>query len=162
MSDAKEISARSIATYKAMLRRALDNRPSGTRLKLAAALGTNRSFISQITNPGYPIPIPAQHLDVICEVCRLAPAEKTEFLEAYHAAHPGRATGLGRQPQSRNLTITLPDLGDDRRNQAMERAILDFAASLVHYTRELDRRPKADGGAVVGELEQSQAPINNE
>ncbi len=157
MSDAKEISARSIAAYKAILRRALDNRPSGTRLKLAAALGTNRSFISQITNPGYPIPIPAQHLDVICEVCRLAPAEKAEFLEAYRAAHPGRATSQGRQAQSRNLTLTLPDLGDDRRNQAMERAILDFAASLVHYTRELDRRSKADGGITANELEPPQA-----
>jgi hypothetical protein len=156
MSDAKEASARSIASYKAMLRRALDNRPSGTRLKLAAALGTNRSFISQITNPGYPIPIPAQHLDVICEVCRLAPAEKAEFLEAYHAAHPGRATSQSRQAQSRNLTLTLPDLGDDRRNQAMERAILDFAASLVHYTRELDRRPKGDGGMAANELEPPQ------
>lgn len=157
MSDAKENSARSIAAYKLMLRRALDNRPSGTRLKLAAALGTNRSFISQITNPGYPIPIPAQHLDVICEVCRLAPAEKAEFLEAYRAAHPGRAAGQNRQAQSRNLTLTLPDLGDERRNQAMERAILDFAASLVHYTRELDRRSKSDGGAAAADLETPQA-----
>ena len=41
----------------------LDNRPSGTRLKLAAALGKNRSFVTQITNPAYPVPIPAQHLD---------------------------------------------------------------------------------------------------
>ncbi len=65
MADTRDSSTRSIAAYKALLRRALDNRPSGTRLKLAAALGTNRSFISQITNPGYPIPIPAQHLDVI-------------------------------------------------------------------------------------------------
>jgi hypothetical protein len=153
MSDAKELSARSIATYKAMLRQALDNRPSGTRLKLAAALGTNRSFISQITNPGYPIPIPAQHLDVICEVCRLGPAEKAEFLEAYHTAHPGRASSQGRQAQSRNMTLTLPDLGDVRRNQAMERAILDFAASLVHYTRELDRRTKIDSSVAIDETE---------
>jgi hypothetical protein len=155
MSDAKESSARSIAAYKTLLRRALDNRPSGTRLKLAAALGTNRSFISQITNPGYPIPIPAQHIDVICEVCRLAPAEKAEFLEAYHTAHPGRATGQNRQAQSRNLTLTLPDLGDERRNQAMERAILDFATSLVHYTREVDRRPKGDGVVATGDPEGS-------
>ena len=138
MSDAKEISARSIATYKGLLRRALDNRPSGTRLKLAAALGTNRSFISQITNPGYPIPIPAQHLDVIFEVCHLAPAERSEFLEAYHAAHPGRAASLDRQPRTRSLAVSVPDLGDERRNQALERAILDLVARLVHYSRELD------------------------
>ncbi|MEA2876627.1 MAG: hypothetical protein QOF14_1823, partial [Hyphomicrobiales bacterium] len=40
-----------VTSYKAILRRALDNRPSGTRLKLAAALGKNRSFVTQITNP---------------------------------------------------------------------------------------------------------------
>ena len=40
-----------VADYKAILRRVLDNRPSGTRLKLAAALGKNRSFVTQITNP---------------------------------------------------------------------------------------------------------------
>ncbi|MGJ4856959.1 hypothetical protein ACN6KF_002941 [Labrys sp. La1] len=144
MSDARDASTRSIAAYKALLRRALDNRPSGTRLKLAAALGTNRSFISQITNPGYPIPIPAQHLDVIFEVCHLAPAEKAEFLKAYQAAHPGRTQAQGRPAQGRSLTLTLPDLGDVRRNQAMDKAILDFVTSLVHYTRALDRKSKGE------------------
>ena len=48
MLDSKEITARAIAAYKSLLRRALDSRPSGTRLKLAAALGTNRSFVSQM------------------------------------------------------------------------------------------------------------------
>jgi hypothetical protein len=146
MSDARDASTRSIATYKALLRQALDNRPSGTRLKLAAALGTNRSFISQITNPGYPIPIPVQHLDVIFEVCHLAPAEKAAFLEAYQAAHPGRTQAQGRPAQGRSLTLTLPDLGDNRRNQAMDKAILDFVASLVHYTRALDRKAKGQEG----------------
>lgn len=147
MADTRDSSTRSIAAYKALLRRALDNRPSGTRLKLAAALGTNRSFISQITNPGYPIPIPAQHLDVIFEVCHLAPAEKAEFLKAYQAAHPGRTQAQGRQAQGRSLTLTLPDLGDARRNQAMDKAVLDFVASLVHYTRSLDRKSKGEEGS---------------
>jgi len=139
MPDAKEISARAIAAYKNLLRQALDNRPSGTRLKLAAALGTNRSFISQITNPGYPIPIPAQHLDVIFEVCHLAPAEKREFLDAYHSAHPGRAAGFDAQPRTRTLAVTLPDLGNARRNRMLDKAVLDLVARLVHYTAELDQ-----------------------
>jgi phage tail protein X len=139
MSDAKEISARAIATYKGLLREALDNRPSGTRLKLAAALGTNRSFISQITNPGYPIPIPAQHLDVIFEVCRLASAEKTAFLAAYHEAHPGRAATFDAQPRTRTLAVTLPDFADAGRNLLVDKAVLDFVARLVHYTREIDK-----------------------
>ena len=37
---------RNVADYKVILRRVLDNRPSGTRLKLAAALGKNRSTAS--------------------------------------------------------------------------------------------------------------------
>ncbi len=49
-----------VADYKVILRRVLDNRPSGTRLKLAAALGKNRSFVTQITNPAYLVPIPAK------------------------------------------------------------------------------------------------------
>ena len=33
---------KNVAEYKIILRKVLDNRPSGTRLKLAAALGKNR------------------------------------------------------------------------------------------------------------------------
>ena len=44
-----------------------DNRPSGTRQRLAGALGKNRSFVSQIANPAYPVPIPVQHLETIFE-----------------------------------------------------------------------------------------------
>ena len=35
--------------------------PSGTRQRLAAALGKNRSFVTQITSPAYATPIPARH-----------------------------------------------------------------------------------------------------
>ena len=88
-----------VAAYKAILQRVLDNRPSGTRLKLAAVLGKNRSFVSQITNPIYPVPIPARHVDLILEVCHLSPAERGQFLEAYAAAHPARRGALSR-PQA--------------------------------------------------------------
>ena len=40
-----------VAAYKRILADVLDRRPSGTRQRLAAALGKNRSFVSQITNP---------------------------------------------------------------------------------------------------------------
>jgi hypothetical protein len=36
-----------VRQYKEVLRRILDSRPSGTRQRLAVALGTNRSFVSQ-------------------------------------------------------------------------------------------------------------------
>ena len=50
-----------VAAYKRVLQDVLERRPSGMRQRLAEALGKNRSFISQISNPTYPTPIPAQH-----------------------------------------------------------------------------------------------------
>src|SRR5689334_3844593 len=43
--------ADAVGAYKTVLQRVLDARPSGTRHRLAIALGKNRSFISQIANP---------------------------------------------------------------------------------------------------------------
>ena len=45
-----------VADYKRILQEVLENRPAGTRLRLAEALGKNRSFISQIANPNSSIP----------------------------------------------------------------------------------------------------------
>ena len=129
--------ASAVAAYKAVLRNVLDNRPSGTRLKLAAALGKNRSFVSQITNPGYPVPIPALHIEIIFEVCHLSPAEKSAFLEAYHRAHPRRFAGKGHEPHTRTITVTVPDLGDARKNRALEQTIADFAARLARYAEDV-------------------------
>ena len=91
-----------VADYKLILRRVLDNRPSGTRLKLAAALGKNRSFVTQITNPVYLVPIPAKHVAIIFEVCHLSGAERTAFLEAYGRAHPGRLRASHREARTRH------------------------------------------------------------
>ena len=80
-----------IAAYKAILRDVLDKRPSGMRQRLAEALGKNRSFITQIANPAYQTPIPAQHVHPIIQICHFSAQEKDRFLEAYHRAHPRRA-----------------------------------------------------------------------
>ena len=61
----KEMKSDSVGAYKRVLADVLDRRPSGTRQRLAAALGKNRSFVTQITNPAYPVPVPVQHLSVI-------------------------------------------------------------------------------------------------
>lgn len=129
--------AGSVAAYKAILKRVLDNRPSGTRLKLAAALGKNRSFVSQITNDAYPVPIPAQHLETLFETCHLSPAERAAFMEAYHAAHPRRAAALDAAPPTRAITVVVPDLGDARKNRALERLVADFAARLARFGEEM-------------------------
>jgi hypothetical protein len=129
--------SRAVAAYKAILRTVLDNRPSGTRLKLAAALGKNRSFVSQITNPGYPVPIPAQHIEIIFEVCHLSPADRSAFLLAYRDAHPGRLNGTGTAPPARTITVTVPDLGDGRKNRALDQMVADFAARLARYAEDI-------------------------
>ena len=75
--------AGAVAAYKRIFKDVLDSRPSGLRIRLAHAMGKNRSFVSQISNPAYPVPIPAQHLTTIFEVCHFPPPAKTAFLRAY-------------------------------------------------------------------------------
>src|ERR1051325_4079940 len=129
--------ASAVAGYKEILKRVLDNRPSGTRLRLAAALGKNRSFVSQIASPASSVPIPAQHLDTIFHVCHFLADEQRAFLEAYHRAHPNRRQRLSEVPRTRTLTVTVPDLGDKRRNQAVDEAVADFAHRIARLTDDL-------------------------
>jgi hypothetical protein len=123
-----------VAAYKQILAQVLENRPSGTRQRLAAALAKNRSFVSQIASPAYPTPIPAQHLDVIFEVCLFSHHDRDAFLDTYAAAHPGR---LQRHRQHhhkehrlRPVTVYLPDLEDDGKNQALDKLIGDIALKI--------------------------------
>src|SRR6478672_12182429 len=103
--EAREPVDRNVPDYKLILRQVLDNRPSGTRLKLAAALGKNRSFVTQITNPAYMVPIPAKHVAIIFDVCHLSGAERTAFLEAYGRAHPGRLRPSHREARTRTIAV---------------------------------------------------------
>jgi hypothetical protein len=130
-------SVSAVAEYKDILKRVLDNRPSGTRQRLASALGKNRSFISQIASPSYSIPIPVQHLDTIFHVCHFSVDEQRAFLEIYHRAHPNRRQRLSEVPRTRMLTITVPDLGDKRKNRALDEAVLDFAHRLARLSDDL-------------------------
>jgi hypothetical protein len=124
MSDA-------VATYKSTLKRVLDARPSGTRHRLAIALGKNRSFISQIANPVYAVPIPALHLETIFEICHFTAGEKREFLAAYVEAHPRRLDLLRKPAGTRKVTLTLPDLGDARRNRQLDEAVTEIVRRLA-------------------------------
>ena len=125
-----------VNSYKAVLKRILDTRPSGTRHRLAIALGKNRSFISQIANPVYAVPIPRQHLDTIFEVCHFTAADRREFLGAYAQAHP-RSVNAARKPAgARKVTLTVPDLGDARRNRLLDETLAEIARRLVHFSDE--------------------------
>ena len=127
-----------VAEYKLILRRVLDNRPSGTRLKLAAALGKNRSFVTQITNPAYPVPIPAKHvvdhLRSLPSVRRRARGvPRSLWTRASRTAARAAPRGAHAQP-SRS---TVPDLGDDKKNRALEKLVVDFAARLARYAESV-------------------------
>jgi len=120
-----------VADYKRLLQAVCDNRPSGTRGRLAVALGTNRSFVSQLVNPVYAMPIPAQHLETIFEVCHFSPADRAAFLTAYDRAHPGRRETGEPAMGIRTISLTVPDLGSARRNQAVDAMIAEYVRHLV-------------------------------
>jgi hypothetical protein len=115
-----------VADYKRLLQIVCDNRPSGTRGRLAVALGTNRSFVSQLVNPAYAMPIPAQHLETIFEVCHFSGAERASFLTVYDNAHPGRRETGEEAAGTRVVSLTVPDLGNARRNQAVDALIAEY------------------------------------
>ena len=126
-----------VADYKRLLQQVCDNRPSGTRGRLALALGTNRSFVSQLVNPVYPMPVPAQHLETIFEVCHFSPTEREAFLAAYDQAHPGRRNSGEPLVRTRIISVTVPDLGSARRNQAVDAMMAEYAHQLARLVATL-------------------------
>jgi hypothetical protein len=124
-----------VAQYKELLQKVLDRRPSGTRQRLAAVLGKNRSFISQISNPAYAVPIPRQHVDQIFEVCHFSAAERAAFLEAYARAHPRRLRIAAHEESARVISVQVPDLGDPARNAQLERLINEFARRIAQLVK---------------------------
>ena len=133
---APSASEQAVARYKSILRHVIDNRPSGTRQRLADALGKNRSFVSQIANPAYATPIPARHLETIFEICHFSPEDRRHFLDAYGEAHPRRTPAAGEGRRLRAHTIHLPDLGDEARNHELDRMVGDFVQRLTRLFGE--------------------------
>jgi hypothetical protein len=115
-----------IRAYKSILSHVIDQRPSGTRQRLADALGKHRSFVTQITSPAYSTPIPSKHLPLIFSVCHFGAQERDDFLAAYRLAHPGKSELPEAGRRVRHLSLTVPDLGDDKQNAALDRAINEF------------------------------------
>jgi len=128
-----------IRAYKAVLSSVIDQRPSGTRQRLADALGKHRSFITQITSAAYATPLPARHLPVIFSVCHFSPSEREAFLAAYHLAHPGKVAPAGSMRRVRHLSLTVPDLGDAARNAALDRAINEFVNRISSITGKSEK-----------------------
>jgi len=93
---------------------------------LAEALGKNRSFISQITNPSYSVPIPAAHIERIFEICHFLASEKAQFMAAYQRAHPHRVQGNSGETRWREIVLRVPDLRDRERNKQLDELMKDM------------------------------------
>jgi hypothetical protein len=132
-----------VAAYKRILAAVIDRRPSGTRQRLASALGKNRSFVSQITNPAYLTPIPANHLEAIFEICHFSPAERRQFVEAYRLAHPGRLGAPSGPHRLKAHTIYLPDLGSEEKNETLHTLVSEFVRQVSRLFEEKPKRGKA-------------------
>ena len=128
-----------VAAYKRLLQEYIDRRPSGLRLKIAKAIGKHRSFVSQITNPSYPIPVPARHLEAIFRICHLAPEERQAFMAAYDAAHPGHPREGRRNSRKgrdrRVIEIELPVTDDPELEREMEEFLRHMARQLEKLAR---------------------------
>ena len=142
MSDEGQAAANErdpVAAYKAVFKAVLDKRPSGMRLRLADALGKNRSFISQISNPAYATPIPAQHLNTIFQLCHFSAAEKAAFLAAYEEAHPQRADSAKAGRKERTITLQAPSLGSAKKDGQFDALLHEFVRRLAALLRDSER-----------------------
>ena len=115
-----------VKTYKMRLSALIDKRPSGTRQRIADALGKHRSFVTQITSTAYATPLPAKHVPIIFTVCHFNAEERRQFLEDYHAAHPEKRGEFDGEKPLRHLSLVVPDLGDDEKNRQFDEAIAEF------------------------------------
>ena len=122
-----------VSDYKTFLAEIIAKRPSGVKRRLAAALSTNPSFISQITSPNYRTPIPFPHLPILINVLHMAAQEKKEFLRLYHLAHPlGLSEGYADEETDEDkLVIRLPRFKDKRTAREVRILIEQFANRII-------------------------------
>ncbi len=134
----KAAADQSVATYKQLLREYIDRRPSGTRQRIAKALGTHKSFVSQITNPALRVPLPAPHVASIFKICHFSPEERESFLDAYRIAHPNQAAALESEQLSgkRIVMIELPQFKDSAKQDRLADAIQEVADRMIALARE--------------------------
>ncbi len=134
-----------VAAYKAELRSIIERRPSGTRQKLAEAFGTHKSFISQITNPAYRVPLPAQHIPAFLRVCRLSEQEQQRFLSLYAEAHPAQAGAIEElaSVEEHVLRIPIPEFESPEDRAEVEALITEFADRVIALARRASGRKTA-------------------
>jgi hypothetical protein len=129
-ASGRDARAAFVERYKTILRNVLDQRPSGTRQRLATALGKNRSFVSHISNPAYAVPIPAPHLEIIFEICHFPSNDKRDFLDAFLHAHPNRLDQIRRRPSVRTIKLEVTDFGNAAKNRGFDELVRETARRL--------------------------------
>jgi len=124
-----------IRAYKRVLHDALNARPAGVRLRIADTIGTNKSFVSQITNPRYNTPLPAKYVEPLLDAVRPTAAERDRFLALYHEAHhmAGKRAGRPATEKARVLRIELPRLG----SRSLERRVDTLVQELARQVSDL-------------------------
>lgn len=134
-----------IGAYKDLIRSYLAIRPSGLRKKISDAIGTNRSFVTQITNPNYRVPIPSQYILKIMDVCHLSAVERSNFMKAYLAAHPGQAELLnaGSSSKESSYTVDLSSVEDADTREMIKRSLRSVAETLIAMSNR-DKSEKQD------------------
>ncbi len=159
MAAGKAAAVDPVATYKTILRDMIDRRPSGTRQKIAQALGKHKSFVSQITNPAYAVPVPAKHLTSIFELCHFSPEERRLFLEVYRQAHPGRHLRPVEAPSEAAVTLSIkvPALKDPRRRAELIDSIRLYADQAIALAKTWDEGANAPTTGGV-EIEKADKP----
>src|SRR5690606_24641861 len=110
-------------------------RPAGVRLRIADTIGTNKSFVSQITNPRYNTPLPAKYVEPLLDAVRPTAAERDRFLALYHEAHhmAGKRAGRPATEKARVLRIELPRLG----SRSLERRVDTLVQELARQVSDL-------------------------
>jgi len=105
-----------VAKYKEYLSGIVDRRPSGMRQMIAHALDKNRSFVTQMISPDYPMGIPVRHVPAIIDVCRFSDNERERFLSLYLMAHPDKSEELQKERtpsnELRTIRISVPAVED--------------------------------------------------
>jgi hypothetical protein len=73
-------------------------------------------------------------LPSIFSVCHFSPAERDQFLAAYHQAHPGKMSIAAGMRKTRHVSLIVPDFGDDKQNAALDKAVNDFIQKITSIT----------------------------
>lgn len=137
-TEAADSQKLAIARYKEYLSGIVDLRPSGMRQMIALALDKNRSFVTQMISPDYPMGIPVRHVPAIMDVCRFSDHERGRFLTLYLAAHPDRTEEVRerRSPSNdmRTIRINVPAVKDltlaAEIEIAVQKVALEIAAAM--------------------------------